>query len=384
MKRLILAAVAVISISSAFSKELEFKGNLLWGGNIVQEDYDSKSDEMVKKFGKNYLLGDVILSTEKLTVGGKIYYRIAAMEKSEDLSQRMEIKRAFLRVRPMGNELLEISGGKLYSYYLPGNFFQISETYTGASRWGESGVGAKSEWNGWTFGLSLPVGETSKKIETETRTKEFFAMNGAIGYDFSHLDSAYPFKLNGTAGFRKTKKEGEPDYDQIFAASLYYTPKLDGFVNKMYATITYSYNAKPFVANTGLSPLINKDDSDLALCHIISLNYRSYFGSIHFTFEGEIGKSIDGNKIPVYGATQFLVPFTEVLAIKPRFMYHSSINLDDGDDTRTSWELYPRLWITPNKNWNISLGADFVKKQISRDDWKWEWSVPFYVEYKIK
>ena len=165
MKRLILAAVAVISVSSAFSKELEFKGNLLWGGNIVQEDYDSKSDEMVKKFGKNYLLGDVILSTEKLTVGGKIYYRIAAMEKTEDLSQRMEIKRAFLRVRPMGNELLEISGGKLYSYYLPGNFFQISETYTGASRWGESGVGAKSEWNGWTFGLSLPVGETSKKIE---------------------------------------------------------------------------------------------------------------------------------------------------------------------------------------------------------------------------
>lgn len=384
MKRFILAALAAISVSSAFAKELEFKGNLLWGGTISQEDYDKKSKEMVEKYAKNYLLGDVILSTEKLTVGGKIYYRIPAMEKSEEISQRMEIKRAFVRVRPMGNELLEISGGKLYSYYLPGNFFQISETYTGASRWGESGVGVKSEWNGWTFGAALPVGESSSKIETATKFDNFFALNGAIGYDFSHLDSAFPIKLNADAGFRRTKADDEAEYNQIFAASVYYTPKLDGFVNKMYAALTYSYNAKPFIANTGLSPLINKDDSDLALCHIISLNYRSYFGPVHFTFEGEIGKSIEGNKIPVYGATQFLVPFTEVLAIKPRFMYYSAIDSDNGDNTRSSYEIYPRLWITPNKNWNISLGADFVKKQISKDDWKWEWSVPFYVEYKIK
>lgn len=384
MKKIILVALAVLSVSAAFAKELEFKGNLLWGGTISQEDYDKKSKEMVEKYAKNYLLGDVILSTEKLTVGGKIYYRIPAMEKSEEISQRMEIKRAFVRVRPMGNELLEISGGKLYSYYLPGNFFQISETYTGASRWGESGVGVKSEWNGWTFGAALPVGESSSKIETATKFDNFFALNGAIGYDFSHLDSAFPIKLNADAGFRRTKADDEAKYNQIFAASVYYTPKLDGFVNKMYAALTYSYNAKPFVANTGVSPLINKDDSDLALCHIISLNYRSYFGPVHFTFEGEIGKSIEGNKIPVYGATQFLVPFTEVLAIKPRFMYYSAIDSDNGDNTRSSYEIYPRLWITPNKNWNISLGADFVKKQISKDDWKWEWSVPFYVEYKIK
>ncbi|MDO4505624.1 MAG: hypothetical protein Q4B64_01610 [Spirochaetales bacterium] len=384
MKKILLVALAVLSVSAAFAKELEFKGNLLWGGTISQEDYDKKSKEMVEKYAKNYLLGDVILSTEKLTVGGKIYYRIPAMEKSEEISQRMEIKRAFLRVRPMGNELLEISGGKLYSYYLPGNFFQISETYTGASRWGESGVGVKSEWNGWTFGAALPVGESSSKIETATKFDNFFALNGAIGYDFSHLDSAFPIKLNADAGFRRTKADDEAEYNQIFAASVYYTPKLDGFVNKMYAALIYSYNAKPFVANTGLSPLINKDDSDLALCHIISLNYRSYFGPVHFTFEGEIGKSIEGNKIPVYGATQFLVPFTEVLAIKPRFMYYSAIDSDNGDNTRSSYEIYPRLWVTPNKNWNISLGADFVKKQISKDDWKWEWSVPFYVEYKIK
>lgn len=384
MKKILIAFTVSLFISTVFAKELEFKGNLLWGGNIAQEDYDSKSDEMIKKIGKNYLLGDVILSTDKLTAGGKIYYRIPAMEKSEELSQRMEIKRAFVRVRPMGNQLLEISGGKLYSYYLPGNFFQISETYTGASRWGESGVGAKSEWNGWTFGLSLPVGETSSKVETATKTEDFFAMNGALGYDFSTIDSSYPFKLNGTTGFRKTKKDGDPNYDRIFAASLYYTPKLDGFVNKMYTTITYSYNAKPFVANTGLSPLINKNDTDFSLCHIVSFNYRSYFGPVHFTFEGEAGKSTTAEKVPLYAATQFMIPFTEVFAVKPRFMYHAAINLDDCDETRTSWELYPRLWITPNKNWNISLGADFIRKQISKDDWKWEWSIPFYVEYKIK
>ena len=65
-------------------------------------------------------------------------------------------------------------------------------------------------------------------------------------------------------------------------------------------------------------------------------------------------------------------------------MYYSAIDTEDGDLTRSSFELYPRIWVTPTKNWNISLGADFLKKQITKDDWKWEWSIPFYIEYKIK
>lgn len=392
MKKVILFVVAALTVSYAFSKELEFKGNILLGGNVAEESYVEKTDEMAKQYGKNYLLADAIVSNENLTVGGKIYYRVSGAYDHEDMAQRMEIKRAFVRVRPLGNNLIEVSGGKLYSYYLPGNFFQISETYTGASRWGESGVGIKSEYNGFTFGLGLPVGETSSKIETYTKYKDFFALNGALGYDFSKLDKNIPVRLNGMAGFRRKetettvsndKTEIDIDYRNICAVSVNATPKFDGFIRKMNVTATYSYNAKPFVASTGFKPIINYNDEDLQLCHIASLNYRSYFGPVHFTFEGETGHSVKGNKIPIYAATQFLVPFTENIAIKPRFMYHSAIDSKNDDETRSSWELYPRLWLTYNQ-WTLSAGADFVKKQVKKDEWKWEWSIPFYVEYKIK
>lgn len=399
--------VVFLSVFYSFSKELEFKGNILLGGNAVEKSYglDSKTDEIVmeKQYGRSYLLADAILSTEKLTVGGKIYYRANGAYNHEDMAQKMEIKRAFVRVRPMGNNLLEVSGGKLYSYYLPGNFFHISETYTGASRWGESGVGVKSEFKGFTFGLALPVGETSSKIETYAKYKEFFALNGAVGYDFSKLNDSIPVKLNGMAGLRRTRTEWVVDkktivdigYRNIFAASVNATPKFDGFIRRMNVTATYSYNAKPFVANTGFKPIINYNDDDLKWCHLASLNYVSYFGPVHFTFEGEVGRSIkkgyeykyreftEGNKIPVYAATQLLVPFTEIIAIKPRFMYYSAIDTKDSDKTRSTWELYPRLWLTYNQ-WTLSAGADFVKKQMKKDEWKWEWSIPFYVEYKIK
>lgn len=378
MKKKALIIVSAICFSITFAKEVEFKGNVLWGGAIVQEDYDSP-----KKYGKNYLLGDFILSNEKTTVGAKIYYRIPAMENKEEIKQRMEQKRAFVRFRPFGNQFLEISGGKLYSYYLPGNFFQISETYTGASRWGENGVGVKSEINGWTFGLALPVGKSSKEVETETSFEEFFALNGTLGYDFSKLNSNLPFKLNGTAGFRKTKKDDSPNYDRIYAASIYYTPKTSGFVNKIYTALTYSYNTKPFVANTALSPLVIKDKENLQLCHLVSLNYRSNFGPMNFIFEGEIGKSTKGEKVPVYAATQFLIPFTDVIAIKPRFMYYSAIDLDEYKFNRSAYELYPRIWLTYNE-WIFSFGADFTKIEIAKNEWKWEWSIPFYIEYKIK
>ena len=395
MKRIILtAAITAIALFNAASRDFEFKGNFLWGGTIAQKNYkyDSKKKEgeYIDRYAKNYLLGDAILSDPKITVGGKIYYRIPAMEKKEDISQKMEIKRAFVRFRPFASSIFEISGGKLYSYYLPGNFFPISETYTGASRWGESGVGLKSEWNGWTFGASLPVGETSKTIETETKWDEFFALNGALGYDFSKSAWEVPLKLNGTAGYRRKRttdtktNETDVNYDRIAAASVYWTPKLEGFVNKLYATLTYSYNARPFVANPGFTPIINYSDADLKKCHLVSVNYKSYFGPVHFTFEGEAGKSTEGHKVPLYGAAQFLIPFNQVFVIKPRFMYYSAIDTEDGDLTRSSFELYPRIWVTPTKNWNISLGADFLKKQITKDDWKWEWSIPFYIEYKIK
>lgn len=383
MKKLFMVAAAILFLADGFATGFELKGNVLCGGSPVQEDYDSKTDEMIKKYGKSYFLGDLILSNERITVGTKIYYRIPAAEKAEDFSQRMELKRAFLRVRPFANDIFEISGGKLYSYYLPGNFFNIAEIYTGASRWGKSGVGIKSEFNGFTLGLAIPVGESVSKLETATKFDDFFALNGALGFDFATLNDSLPLKLNFDAGFRRTKKYKAPYYKEIYAASVNYAPKFDGFISKMNLTLTYSWNAEPLVANTGFTAVINYNDPDLAWCHFASVNYRSNFGPVHFTLEGEAGHSVEGHKIPVYLGTQLLIPFTDIIAIKPRFMYYAALDDEKHMNDRSSFEIYPRLWITFNQ-WTFSLGMDFVNKEVAHDTWKWEWSVPFYVEYKIK
>lgn len=383
IRKLFLFAAAVFCMSEIYSAPLEYKGNVTVGGTAAEESYDAKKDEMIQKYGKWYFLGDFIVSNDHITAGTKIYYRIGAAEKADDFTQRMEIKRAFLRVRPFANKVLEISGGKLYSYYLPGNFFNISEIYTGNSRWGETGVGIKSEFAGFTLGLGMPVGETSSKIETATKYDDFFGLNGAVGYDFSKLNEDVKIKLNGMAGFRRTKKKDAPFYEELYGLSLNFAPVTEGFVTKLNTTVTYSYNAKPLVANTGFQPVINYADEDLKKCHLASLNHRSNFGPVQITFEGEAGHSVDGYKIPVYGALQLLIPFTDVIAFKPRFMYYAAYDEMDSGKDRSTFEIYPRAWITYNQ-WTFSLGADFVNKQVTKDDWKWEWSIPFYVEYKFK
>lgn len=406
---LVLILLSVISVVNAFAAGFETKGNLLVGGTAAQKSWNKTDQDYVKKYGKFYLLGDIIMSNAYVTAGGKIYYRIGAAEEFEDLTQRLEIKRAFIRFRPFGNEFLEISGGKVYSYYLPGNFFQISEVYTGNSRWGETGVGVKSEINGFTFGLAIPVGDSSSTIETATKYDDFFALNGAVGYDFSKISENFPVKASATAGFTratkststKTKtavdeKKGtvttvttkvvtdiSPEYEKHWAYSLYYTPKLQGVISKLALAVTYSYNAKPFVSNSGYTPVINYNDSQMKRSQFASINFRSNFGPVQLLAEGEAGHSLDGNKIPLYLGTQLLIPIVKHIDFKPRFNAFAAVDSCDYQETRRTYEFYPRLWVT-GSSWIVSLGADINHKEVAHNDWKWEWSIPFYFEYKVK
>ncbi len=389
MKRLVMFGFALLA-ASAFAADFKASGKILAGGNAVQKTWDSSFEESTTEWGGAYLLGDFTLSSDRLTAGGKIYYRVKNYDDSKDVdtdkspAQEVEIKRAYLRYRPFADKTLEVSIGKLYSYYLTGNFFQLSETYTGSSRWGKTGIGAKSQINGFTFGAALPL--TESYVEFSNARSGF----GAIEYNFANLNEEVPVSLGFALGAEyaasekqdsKTKEVTRTENTEVYwTASANYAPKFKGFVSKLNATLSFSYNSEPYVASSVFKNVTNY--KSVTRSNFASLNFRSNFGPVQFAAEGEAGHTVEGNIIPLYAGTQLLIPIVDHVSFKPRFFYYAALDDSDSDNSRHTFEFYPRAWITAGA-WTISLGADFLNKQVTSGTWKWEWSVPFYVEYKV-
>lgn len=387
----IFAITLILSPLSAVT--FNASGNIILGGSPTERITETTTDKKTKKteydsknqFGGAYLKGDFTLSNDKLTAAGKIYYRLNASDSRDDESQRIDINRAYLRYRPFGTNLLEFSIGKKYSYYLSGNYFQLAEVYTGATRWGETGIGAKFEYKGFSLGSGFQM------AESYTKFSDYYGLAGAAGYDFSNLTENLPLKFGADLVFTRTGPdysksddiEDKADYDFSGAFSLYYTPKLEGFFSKPALTLTYSYNTKPFVCNTAYKHVANYSNSDLKKSNFASLNWRNYFGPVQFLAEGEAGYSVEGDMIPLYAGAQLLIPiYKKIVYFKPRFFYYAALDTENSDNSRHSYEFYPRAWIVKGK-WTVSAGADIIHKEYEKDYWRWEWEIPMYIEYKI-
>ncbi|EID84828.1 hypothetical protein MSI_16950 [Treponema sp. JC4] len=345
--------------------------------NPVTIDKNGLHQDTDNQFGGAYLWGDIIQGNNYVTAAGKIYYRLNSVAKDEEEQQKIDIKRAYIKVRPAGNDIFEIAAGKLYSYYLPGGYFALAEIYTGNSRWGKSGVGTKFDYKGFGGGLALPV------TETYTSFKTSFSLAAALSYNFKTLSENLPLEL-GFSAFQDFIKE-----DFSFAASALYSPNWTGFVSKAKFFAAYSYNAAPYVANSTFKNVSNYNQTELQKCHLASINVSFNLGKVEITEEAEAGHSKEGDYIPLYSGTQALIPIIEHLAFKPRFYYYAAINEKDSGLSRQTFALYPRLWLTFGKC-TVSAGSIITcmqcgtdKKDKSLSDWYWGYEVPLYATWKF-
>lgn len=388
------AALAVLFFLEAavFAVTFETKANVTLGitpaEQVTVTEYEKNSKTTAfnseRQFGGAYVLGDFALSNEKITAAGKIYYRLQSSSSPDEEAQKIEIKRAYLRYRPFASNLLEFSAGKLYSYYLSGNYFQLAEIYTGATRWGKTGAGAKFEYRGFLLGLGLPVTESYVKFSG------YFGLNFAAGYDFSNISENLPLKFGASVLYARTgcsysDKDDitdKADYDFAESVSLYFTPELKGFFSDPALTLTYSNNAEPFVSNSVFKKVSNYGNADMGKSRFVSLNWRSYFGSVQLLMEGEAGHSLSGNMVPLYFGSQLLIPvYEKTVWFKPRVFYYAALDTQDSGNSRRSFEFYPRGWITAGK-FTFSFGTDILHKEYEKNYWRWEWDVPVYVQYK--
>ena len=377
MKKTVLTFLASCVLFPAFSAELKVVGAVTAGIYPVEKTLDSKYEDSDIGFGGAYLLADFNLSSEYITAASKIYYRTSSAQKWSEEGQKIELKRAYVRFRPMGNNALEFSAGKLYSYYLPGNFFNLAEIYTGASRWGKTGIAVKSEIDAFTFGLAVPA------TESYVAYGDSFGVNGCIGYDLSKTGKGIPLSFGADCLFTRTEKEKEDsEYKCSWAFSSNWKPELDGTIRKLSLTMTVSGKTEPYVSSSVFKNVTNYKNEDMKESNLISLNFNSYVGDVQVELEAEAGKSVKGNMIPLYTGLQLLIPFTKIVAFKPRVYYYGALDSDVSDDSRQTFVIYPRLWITRGL-WTYSLGFDWFYKQTSKDEYKAEWNVPIYVKYRI-
>lgn len=353
----------------------ESKSNITFGITPLES---SSSENVNCEFGGAYLLGDFLISLPKISVGTKIYYRINSSDSWENNQQKIDIKRAYLRYRPFANNLLEFSAGKLYSYYLPGNFFNLAEIYTGASRWGKTGIATKFDYQGFFGGFAIPLSESY------TDFTKSFGVNFALGYNFSQLNKNVPIKLSSAIFFTR-KSENKTDYenDYSFSVSAQFSPNIKSFISKLSLTTTYSYNAESYVSSSVFKKVSNYKLAELKNTHLFSVNYKNNFGPVAFSLESEVGHSLEGNMIPLYAGTQVSIPIVKHLELRPRFYYYAAFDSQDSSSSRQTFEFYPRFWITL-KNISISLASDFEYKQTSSSDWNFSWSIPCYAQLKIK
>ncbi len=365
--------------------------------NPVSFDKNGIHKDSDNQFGGAYLWGDIVQGNDYVTAAGKIYYRLNSVAEGEEEQQKIEIKRAYIKVRPTGTDIFEAACGKLYSYYLPGGFFNLSEIYTGNTRWGKTGLGTKFDYMGFGGGIALPIDQyynvtkTSKTpnsnsgrvSETYTPFSDYFALAAALTYSFKTLSESFPLEL-GFSTFEDFKNE-----DFSFAASLQYSPDWTGFIYKSKFFAAYSYNAEPYVASSVFKNVSNYNQPELKKCHLASINFRFNLGCVEITQEGEAGHSKEGDYIPLYSGTQALIPIVDHVAFKPRFFYYAALNEKDSDLSRQTFAFYPRLWLTFGKA-TISAGSIITcmqcgtnSKNKTLSDWYWGYEIPIFAEYKF-
>lgn len=345
--------------------------------NPVAFDKKGLHTDSETEFGGAYLWADIIQGNDYVTAAGKIYYRFNSVAEGQDASQKFELKRAYVKVRPCGNDFFEIAAGKLYSYHLPGGYFNLAEIYTGNNRWGKTGLGTKFEFAGFTTGLALPL------TDSYVSFKEAFSLSGSIDYNFAKINEGLPL----TAGFSAAQDFVKDDFS--FSLSAQYSPKTTGFISKAKFFASYSYNSEPYVASSVFKKIANYAKVDLKKAHFASINITMNFGNVEFITEGEAGHSKEGNYIPLYSGSQLLIPIVDHLAFKPRFYYYAALNESDSDLSRQTFEFFPRLWLTFGKC-TVSAGTSIFLMQAgtsSKDeklsDWYWGYEVPLYATWKF-
>lgn len=371
MKKFVLFAVLLISTAFYLFAEKNVKGSVLLGSTVVESTAEGA------EFGGAYALADVSGENNFISTGGKFYYRINATDDIKNLSQKLEIKKAFVKIRPFGNDILEIGGGKLYSYYLPGNFFQLSEIYTGASRWGKTGVGLKSEIGGFFGGIGVPL------TESYVAFTDNWGLNGAAGFDFKKINSDIPVKLSGDIIFTRTKQKDESYKNDLSSTiSVNYIPLITGVFSKINLTASFSINSESYVASSVFKNVSNYNSKELKKANFASINFRTNIAKVQWTLEGEAGHSVEGNLIPLYAGTQIVIPVVKYVSLRPRLYYYGALDSENSDNSRNTIEVYPRFMLTFDKV-TFSAGYDLAIKQVDRENWNFEWKIPLYVEYKF-
>ena len=375
-KNILLLALTLAGLSSAFSAGMKNDTDVTFSVTPIDKDEEDKV-----QFGGSYLLVDSKLNDDYVTLGGKLYYRLNKTDSKEEESQKLEVKRAFAKVRPFGNEIFEFALGKLYSYYLTGGYFALTETYTGASRWGKTGIGVKSEYNGFTVGAAMPL------TESYVAFKKDWGLNFAASYNFSSINKELPLTLGfdlqygATAdGEADVNSVSEKDFSECVAANF---SKRNFSIFKTFSVFAaFSHNAEPYVANSMLSPVQNKKVADLKQTNLFSLAIRPTIGKVRITSESEIGHSVEGNMIPFYTALQVYAPIHGIFAIKPMAGYYAAYDTSDSAKSFDTWEFYPRAMLEFEK-WTITAGWDMFYKKIADNEYRWTWTVPVTAKLKV-
>lgn len=359
------------------------------------DTFNKDKDDHVKYDG-SYALVESELKDKYVTLGAKLYYRLSTAENTDEEKQNIEIKRAYAKLRPFGNNIMELAIGKLYSYYLPGGFFSLTETYTGSSRWGKTGVGAKTEFLGFTLGAALPV------TETKTTFKSDWGVNGSLMYNFASLSKEVPLTLGANVlywatgdGDEDVSKVSKDDFSECYA--LNFSKRNFGFFKNFSVFAAYSRNTEPYVANSMLTPLdivvsskASKSEkalyeasyNDVKKSNLFSFAFRPTIGKVKITSESEVGHSVKGNMVPFYSAFQVYFPVYGVVALKPMAGYYAAWNTIDSSKSFDSWEIYPRLLLEFEKT-TLTFGWDMFYTQLKDRKHYWTWEVPVRVKFKI-
>lgn len=334
-----------------------------------------------------YSMIECVLSDERATLGGKLYYRLKEAKSSDEEAQKLDVKRAYAKVRPFGNSFLEIAIGKLYSYYLSGGYFSLTETYTGAVRWGETGVGAKTEFKGLTLGLALPVTESYVAFSKD------WGLNAAASYNFAEISKNLPFIFGfdvlysaGGDDDEDVNNVSEKDFSESVA--LNFSKRNFGIFSSFGFFLAFSHNVRPYVAHTVLSPVAEVSSSKSPLyakvkkSNLFSFALRPTIGKVRVTSESEVGHAVDGNLIPFYSALQVYFPVYGIVALKPMAGFYAVFDTSDSSNSFRTWEFYPRIMLEFDKL-TVTAGWDIFYKEMSRNHFYWIWTVPITAKIKI-
>lgn len=372
---LILAALCV----SAFSDKDKFtsKTNVTIGVTPRSKEIDEEPE-----FGGAYIMFDSTMGNAWCTLAGKVYWRFSSAYTGDEASQKLDIKKANVKVRPLGTDLLEAAIGKLYSYALPGSYFQLSEIYTGASRWGKTGVGVQFNLAGFSGGLAVPL------TESYVAFKDSRGLHGGLSYDFASILPGVPLKIGSSVCYdfvaetkpTKTSKGKPEERNWSTTVSILWSPKFEGLLSALSVFASYTDNAEPYVASSTFKKISNY--KLIGKADFASMNVKASIGKVQFALEGEAGRATEADYIPLYIGLQTVIPIVEHLAFRPRVFYYAALSTKDDDLSRTAFELYPRLWFTM-KSHTVSAGVDFSRIETKPDTFEWEWSIPLYYEYSF-